>query len=164
MANSMIAPEIAGVTRRDASRMIFAGVAGSLTPAGALARVPAVTPLFDFAIAGGAYYELGRWLRSLAIGERLKLRAEPDNPHDVNAVVVERRDGAKLGYVPRCANEPLAWALQEGGEMEAVVVDWLDGDGSDDLAFTSFMAGEPRIRVSLIEGQLRVVTHEPVAG
>ncbi|NIJ37889.1 hypothetical protein FHR22_002592 [Sphingopyxis panaciterrae] len=35
------------------------------------------------------------------IGERLWLRFEPDNPHDPDAIEVIRRNGAKVGYLPR---------------------------------------------------------------
>jgi hypothetical protein len=36
-----------------------------------------------------------------APGRRLTLRAEPDNPHDPNAVAVLTEAGVSLGYVPR---------------------------------------------------------------
>jgi hypothetical protein len=45
-----------------------------------------------------------------APGRRLRLRAEPENPHDPNAVAVLTEDGLALGYVPR----DLATSVGEG--------------------------------------------------
>jgi hypothetical protein len=36
-----------------------------------------------------------------APGRALRLRPEPDNPHDANAIAVALEDGSLLGYVPR---------------------------------------------------------------
>jgi HIRAN domain len=36
-----------------------------------------------------------------APGRPLRLRAEPDNPHDPHAIAVDLASGAPLGYVPR---------------------------------------------------------------
>jgi len=54
----------------------------------------------------------------LAIGDRLDLAREPDNPYDANAVSVSWR-GRKLGYVPRRENATLAWALDRGDRLAA---------------------------------------------
>jgi hypothetical protein len=45
-----------------------------------------------------------------APGRPLSLRAEPDNPHDANAVAVLLASGEPVGYVPR----PLAPLVAEG--------------------------------------------------
>jgi hypothetical protein len=109
--------------------------------------------LFEFAIAGGWHHGLDKARHTIAVGDRLVLRAEPENPHDANAVAVERSDGLMLGYVPRKANEPIARLLAEGAEVEAEVVGRLDvrreSDIPSDLAFTSFTTGDPIVRLYL---------------
>ena len=143
----------ATLTRRDFTRIASAAAAIMFTPAQVRAR--ALAPLFDFAIAGGWYYDLTRCRDLLALGERLRLAAEPGNPHDPFAVVVSRADGAKLGYLPRCANSPVSLLLRDGAAIEAKIVGWLGQkdalEGAPPLAFTSFAAGEPRIRLALVE-------------
>ncbi len=54
----------------------------------------------------------------LAVGDRLELARERDNPHDANAVSVSWR-GRKLGYVPRHENAALAWGLDRGAQLAA---------------------------------------------
>jgi hypothetical protein len=140
-------------TRRDVSRALLASAfAAAASPA--LSAAPrAATPLFDFAIAGGQYHWLYEVRDGLVLGERLLLRAEPENPHDANAVAVYRADGVMLGYVPRIANQPIARLLAQGARIDAVVVERLDVRSSDDLpdnlAFTFFLNGDPRIRLVL---------------
>jgi hypothetical protein len=87
----------------------------------------------------------------LARGERLALRPEPRNPHDANAVAVHRTSGLMLGYIPREANEPIARLLERGARVDAIVIEPLRvgraTDVPDDLAFTGFSDGDPRIRL-----------------
>jgi hypothetical protein len=145
-------------TRREVN---LALLAGALTLAGAapgatsgpMAAQPP-TVLFDFAIAGGWHHGLEDVAAALAIGERLRLCAEPQNPHDADAVAVHRADGLMLGYIPRSANAPIARLLERGATIEAVIVDRLQvrrsEDIPDDLAFTGFTNGDPRIRLVLV--------------
>jgi hypothetical protein len=140
-------------SRREVNRALLATAFALLTPAGRMAAVAVDTPLFDFAIAGGGYHSLGRVRDALTLGERLMLRAEPDNPHDANAVAVHHADGRMLGYIPRVANEPIAQLLADGARIDAEVVERLNvrnGEKApDDLAFTLFLNGDPRIRLTL---------------
>ena len=139
------------LTRREAGGALLGGALALVVPGAAPARAASV-PLLDFAIAGGWYHGLCRTWKTLAVGERLVLRAEPENPCDANAVAVHRADGLMLGYVPRAANPPIARLLRGGATIEAEIVGRLDqGDGEegDALAFTSFMEGDPRIRLTL---------------
>jgi hypothetical protein len=140
-------------SRREVNRALLATAFALLTPAGRMAAAAADTPLFDFAIAGGWHHGLLAMRDRLALGERLVLRAEPDNPHDANAVAVHHADGRMLGYVPRAANEPLVRLLTQGACIEAEIVGRLgvgrDEDIPDDLVFTGFTDGDPRIRLTL---------------
>lgn len=109
--------------------------------------------LFDFAIAGGWYHGLAGVREELAPGEILRLRAEPENPHDADAVAVHRTDGLMLGYIPRAANAPVARLLKLGAPVEAVIVGPIAfgpyDNEPEDFAFTSVTEGDPRIRLVL---------------
>ena len=71
-------------------------------------------------LAGFRHYEAPETWRSMAVGERLQLVREPDNPYDANAVRVEWR-GVMLGYVPRRDNAAVARQLDRGTVLEARV-------------------------------------------
>jgi len=103
--------------------------------AGALAAVFAVAPsararrpaarrvfLQATAVAGTAYYEAGRVRRRMRRGDALVLRREPTNPHDKLAIEVFTAAGAKLGYVPRAINPPLARLMDAGFRLETRVL------------------------------------------
>ena len=60
-----------------------------------------------FRIAGFQYYDGALVLGKLRPGKKLKMIAEPDNPHDPNAIEL-RYKGAQLGYLPRSENGLLA--------------------------------------------------------
>jgi hypothetical protein len=59
-------------------------------------------------------------------GTAIILRAEPDNPHDSNAIACHA-NGAHLGYIPRRHNAPIAEAVRKGWvsgarlELEAII-------------------------------------------
>src|SRR3546814_12133442 len=55
-------------------------------------------------VNGEPYYEAGTSVPTLAAGDRVVLRREPDNPHDRRAIEVLDARGAKLGYVARIDN------------------------------------------------------------
>jgi hypothetical protein len=138
-------------TRREVNRALLASAlslaAARIIPAPA---TPATT-LFDFAIAGGWYHGLDQVRDTLAYGEHLVLRPEPQNPHDANAIAVHRTRGLMLGYIPREANEPIARLLERGARIDAVIVEMPHiiraADIPDNLAFTGFSDGDPRIRL-----------------
>ena len=58
----------------------------------------------DFLIAGVRFWDGAMVLDQLKPGKKLKLKAEPDNPVDADAVEIYYK-GVKLGYVPRQHNE-----------------------------------------------------------
>lgn len=142
-------------TRRDVNRALLSG-AMALAMKGPAFRPRVSVTLFDFAIAGGWFHGLKDVRDDLSVGERLTLRAEPENPHDPHAVAVHLRGGGRLGYVPRAANEAVALLLRKDAPIEAGIVGHLDirraADIPDDLVFTGFTAGDPRVRLVLRRG------------
>lgn len=71
-------------------------------------------------LAGFRHYEGSEAWRNMAVGDRLQLVREGDNPYDANAVRVEWR-GVKLGYVPRRDNAAVARQMDRGTPLEARV-------------------------------------------
>ena len=57
-----------------------------------------------------------------APGRELRLRRDPDNPHDENAVAVDELGGAQVGWVPRETAEQLAPELDAGRPWSAAVL------------------------------------------
>jgi hypothetical protein len=94
----------------------FAAAAGALVAGGRIL-------LHEFTVAGIAYYDAAGVLPRLAIGDPLALRREPRNRYDSLAIEVFTRDGAKLGYVPRLHNPPLARLMDAGLGLDGGVVD-----------------------------------------
>ena len=150
------APRTAGTNRRELIQL------GLVTAAG-LAFAPVLpTPrvvLFEFAIAGGSHYGLGKAAYRLRPGWPLDLRPQPGNPHDPFAVEVlmppiGRMAGMKLGYVPRAASEVTARWLARGAVLEAAVtrkLGWYEGDDPPaGLVFTDMMDGDPILRLTLV--------------
>ena len=71
------------------------------TPAGPVpaVRVPGTGRGYFFEVVGESFYQDA--LRTLPEEPTVRLTAEPDNPHDANAVAIQSLDGATLGYMPR---------------------------------------------------------------
>lgn len=78
--------------------------------------------LKSFFIAGFQYWDGASVLGELNVGDKLALVAEPDNPHDSQAVAI-RFKGVKLGYVPAEENAMLSTLIYFGHEkaFETVV-------------------------------------------
>ena len=55
-------------------------------------------------------------------GQTLTLRRDPTNEHDPNAIAVETRDGAQLGWVPRELAAQLAGRIDAGEAWSAIVL------------------------------------------
>lgn len=82
-------------TRRSVNLTLLGVALGLLAPGAG--RPATRTVLFDFAIAGGFHHGLRDRRATLQPSMALTLRAEPDNPHDLNAVAVLAPDGVRLG-------------------------------------------------------------------
>jgi hypothetical protein len=79
-------------------------------------------------IAGVTFNRRQRTLAKLKIGEILVLKREPDNEFDANAIKVQRKRGAEVGYIPREMTKWLAKPLEKaGGTMEVRVKDLTGG-------------------------------------
>jgi hypothetical protein len=85
----------------------------------------------------------------LAVGDALVLRREPQNRYDGFAIAVHRRDGTKLGYIPRGANQTLARLMDAGWRTDAAIAGLGNRASLADIAFTSVAEGDPSVRVTL---------------
>jgi HIRAN domain len=57
-----------------------------------------------------------------APGRELRLRRDPENPHDPRAIAVDTGEGAQVGWVPRELAARIAPELDAGGPWSAVVL------------------------------------------
>lgn len=80
-----------------------------------------------FHVAGMRHYDARRVIDLIRPGDQLRLRAEPDNPHDPHAVEV-LRGMAKLGYVPRGRNSFLSMELQRVHFLSCTVLEVREED------------------------------------
>jgi len=78
--------------------------------------------LLSCTVAGTSYRELDDVAPSLAAGQELALRREPENPHDELAIRVQLADGTLLGYIPRRKNEILARLMDTGKMLVAQLI------------------------------------------
>lgn len=78
--------------------------------------------LLTFFIAGFQHWDGASVLGELKAGAQLSLVAEPDNPHDSQAVAI-RYNGVKLGYVPAESNELISQLIYFGHDdvLSAVI-------------------------------------------
>jgi hypothetical protein len=110
-----------------------AALAAAPFAARATARYAAATPLQaplhlqDCRIAGSHHYDCHEVLSRLQIGGLLRLRRQPDNPHDARAVEVFWRD-RKLGYLPRLDNAAAASLLDRAHTLRAEIIGIDDPD------------------------------------
>jgi hypothetical protein len=101
---------------------LLAAAAAGLAAAGAppARGAEAVIVMQRSPLAGFRHYAAPETWRGMAVGERLQLVREPDNPYDANAVRVEWQ-GVMLGYVPRRDNAAVARQMDRGTVLEARV-------------------------------------------
>lgn len=60
-------------------------------------------------------------IRSMSVGDRVQLRADPDNAYDSTAVAVDK-DGTHIGFLPAVHNKLVFAQLCDGAEIEAEIV------------------------------------------
>lgn len=77
--------------------------------------------LQDCRIAGSQYYAAYAVLPRLRPGDPLRLRRQPDNPHDDRAIEVFWREH-KLGYLPRLDNAAAASLLDRAHLLRAEII------------------------------------------
>ena len=78
--------------------------------------------LIETKVAGVTYEDRQSVVRKLAEGEEVRLCREPKNPHDRNAIRVERLTGEQIGYISRVEAATLAPSLDRQGKLVAAVV------------------------------------------
>lgn len=113
------------ITRRQIIRCLFFFPVAGLLPRRTEAQVEPQDKHFTlnlFNIAGFQYYRGPKLVRRMRAGEELTLVVEPDNPHDIFAVRIERK-GTKLGYVPRTDNRHLSRLLEQRAQLDCRVVE-----------------------------------------
>ena len=94
--------------------------AAAITTAAPAPAAEAVIVVQRSPLAGFRHYEAGEAWQHIAVGDRLQLVREGDNPYDANAVRVEWR-GLKMGYVPQRDNAAVARQMDRGTVLEARV-------------------------------------------
>lgn len=99
-------------------RVLLLAALACLARAAPAEDVAARILLQDSPLAGFRHHAADGLWETLAVGDRLVLVREPDNPHDRNAIRIDWQ-GHKLGYVPRRENAALAWALDRGERVTA---------------------------------------------
>lgn len=79
----------------------------------------------SFHISGFTYYEGPLLAKKLKLGQKLKLKAEPENRYDENAVAVYYKN-KKIGFVPKNKNYSMAKLLNQGHNPFKVVIQQVD--------------------------------------
>jgi len=79
----------------------------------------------SFKIAGSEYYDALFVIDKLKQGQKLKLKLEPKNIHDENAVAIYYKKH-KLGYIPRSANYLISQILKAGWKIFECYVQTID--------------------------------------
>jgi hypothetical protein len=104
-------------------RRSFIGVLGAAAAGLGLKTAARAQPtvLDEFFVAGYRFHDGPLVERSLAEGGVIEVRREPDNPHDERAIALHL-GAAKVGYVPRRCNRPLAALLDAGAPLRFRVV------------------------------------------
>lgn len=72
------------------------------------------------AVTGLSFRSYGRYIAELKTGTELELRRDRANEHDSNAVGVWFQ-GKQIGWIPKFQNAQLAWAMDKGKEVQAVI-------------------------------------------
>jgi hypothetical protein len=119
--------------RKGFLKRFFLGAAGVLATGSQLPAKPGKEQRIRLAvvlIAGFSYYDGPEAEPLLEVGMQLDLNREPHNPHDRNAVEVWAGD-AKLGYVPRSSNKPVARLMDEGVKVQAEILELAPDHSSD---------------------------------
>ena len=70
---------------------------------------------FEINVVGVTFDNRQQIIRRMVVGEPLLLRREPHNPHDKNAIRVERQNGEHVGYAARGLAAALAPAFDDFG-------------------------------------------------
>jgi hypothetical protein len=75
----------------------------------------------DFFVAGYKYYDGKDIIEFLGKNEPIELVREYFNPYDTFAVAAYTRDFVKLGYIPKIISSLIAYRLEEGKSVRALI-------------------------------------------
>lgn len=85
-------------------------------------------PIIETKVVGVTYEGRQAVVAQLSIGEEVRLRREPTNPYDRNAIRVERLNGQQIGYISRWQAAMWAPLLDNyGGTLPATVTELTGG-------------------------------------
>ncbi len=73
----------------------------------------------EFRIAGASLPHFAAGAKLVRMGDKLRLKREPENGHDQFATIVLESAGTRLGYVPRQYSEMVARLLDKGVPLVA---------------------------------------------
>ena len=93
-------------------------------PAGSLQFQTTTRVLLASVFIAGFRFHHGMHPKVLAAmepGDRLVLAREPGNPYDEFALAIYTEEGARLGYLPRGWNGPIALMVDQDVELHAVI-------------------------------------------
>ena len=90
-------------------------------------------------IIAGSYYCDREAVESLTVGTYFDLVAEPENPHDSEAVALIR-DGRKIGYVAKSDLPPYTVALSLGRTIYGVITDVIIENGRTRYEYETWFA------------------------
>lgn len=85
-------------------------------------------PIIETKVVGVTYEGRQAVVAQLSVGEEVRLRREPTNPYDRNAIRVERLNGQQIGYISRW--QAAMWASlldNHGGTLPATVTELMGG-------------------------------------
>ena len=85
--------------------------------------------MFYTKVAGVTFEGRQRYIRSLAAGQKLQLKAEPNNPYDRYAVGVYTLDGTQIGFIPKGQNQTISNNLLNNRGTYDVSVSSITGGG-----------------------------------
>lgn len=113
-----------GSTRGAGSPLPRSGGAASIGSGADLSSSAPEAILLASVYVAGFQYHHGMHphvLRTLREGEALVPVRESGNPHDGWAIAVYTRVGARIGYLPRGVNEPIARMMDQGIPVSLVI-------------------------------------------
>ena len=95
-------------------------------------------------IIAGSFYCNQEVISQLSVGTYFDLVAEPDNPHDKDAVALFYQ-GNKIGYVAKKDVAPFVICLKLRRNIYGVVTDIKDKDGRKEIEFETWFANKKHI-------------------
>lgn len=82
-------------------------------------------------IAGVTFEGRQKIVGNLAVGQRLKLVREPNNPYDPNAIAIKTEDSQHLGYINKKLASAIAPEMDSGVKFRASVSSVTGGNGKN---------------------------------